>query len=136
MAITPQREEQVLFSRPYYISGAQLFVREDDADNLRTIADLRGKTIGATVGTTYAEYLAQEFPDIELRTYEAEPDIFEDMRSERLAGFVTDALVGSYTIQQAGEDFVRVGPLLYSERCAIPVTKDNAALRDEINEAL
>src|SRR5690554_4365571 len=58
------------------------------------------------------------------------------MRSGRLSGFVTDRLVGMYNAEQAGEDFVPVGDLLYRERCAIPVTLNNKALHQQINAAL
>jgi His/Glu/Gln/Arg/opine family amino acid ABC transporter permease subunit len=136
MAITPERAEQVLFSRPYYISGAQLFVRGRDADRYPNIDAFTDELIGVGVGSTYEQFVTRNFPQLNVQLYPGESDIFQDMRSGRLAGFVTDRLVGTYNAQVAGEDFVAVGPLLYQERCAIPVKLSDTELNAQINEAL
>ncbi len=136
MGVTPEREQQVRFSEPYYISGAQLFIRSDDAEKFKSIDDLKGKSIGAGIGSTYQLYVEENYPEINVRSYPREQDIFEDMASGRLDGFVTDLLVGRYNAKSAGQEFVPVGPLLYDERIAIPVKIGNEALLAEINEAL
>jgi arginine/lysine/histidine/glutamine transport system substrate-binding/permease protein len=136
MGITPEREQMVLFSEPYYISGAQLFVRSVDQDRYRSIEDMKGKSIGAGIGSTYQLYVEKEFPEISVRSYPSEQAIFEDMGAGRLDGFVTDRLVGMFNAKSAGQDFVPVGDLLYDERVAIPVTFANADLLVEINAAL
>ncbi len=136
MAITPERSEAVLFSAPYYVSGAQLFVRENDAAVYSSLADLEGRAIGAVTGTTYQRTVETEYPGIEVRTYQGEPDIFQDMTSGRIDGFVTDKFVGLYNAKRAGESFVPAGPLLYDERIAIPVTKSSGELLKGIDAAL
>ncbi|MCB2154196.1 ABC transporter substrate-binding protein/permease [bacterium] len=136
MAITPDRQKAVLFSRPYYISGAQLFIKSDDADKIHSIYDLKGESVGATLGSTYQHYVEENYPDITVRSYPGEPDIFQDMRSGRLKGFVTDRLVGQYNAKLAGEDYIPAGPLLYEERIGIPVTFENKDLEPKISAAL
>jgi His/Glu/Gln/Arg/opine family amino acid ABC transporter permease subunit len=136
MAITPEREKQVLFSRPYYVSGAQLFVKGKDADKFPNIDAFKDELIGVGIGSTYEQYVTRNYPNLNVQMYPGESDMFQDMRSGRLSGFVTDRLVGMYNAEQAGEDFVPVGDLLYRERCAIPVTLNNKALHQQINAAL
>ncbi|MFC1705267.1 ABC transporter substrate-binding protein/permease [Planctomycetota bacterium] len=136
MAITPQRQKAVLFSRPYYVSGAQLFVRKADTDKYANLNVFTDELIGVGLGTTFQQFLSQHYPNMRIRTYPGEPEIFQDMRTGRLTAFVTDRLVGMYNARRAGEDFVPAGPLLYKERCAIPVTFENAALAESINRAL
>lgn len=136
MAITPEREKQVNFSVPYYTSGAQLFIRSDRSDEIRNIADLRGKKVGVGVGETYEYYLEENYPRIETAPYKSTVDIFQDMLVGRLDGFVTDKLVGLYQIRSAAMPFVAVGPLLYREKIGIPTRKDDALLLKQINEAI
>ena len=136
MAITPEREKQVRFSRPYYQSGAQLFVHRDNPDKIYSIADCSGKRIGVVLGETYQRYLEKNCPEVEVVTFKSTVEIFEMLEQHRLAGFVTDRLVGSWQIKQADRPFVPVGPLLYTERIGIPVRRDEAALCKEINAAL
>ncbi len=136
MAITPEREKQVRFSRPYYQSGAQLFVHRDNPDKIYSIADCAGKRIGVVLGETYQRYLEKNCPEVEVVTFKSTVEIFEMLEQHRLAGFVTDRLVGSWQIKQADRPFVPVGPLLYTERIGIPVRRDEAALCKEINAAL
>lgn len=136
MAITPERSQQVDFSAPYYVSGAQLFVREEDREHYRTIADLEGRRLGVGLGETYEHYLRSHHPEIEVVSYRSTVDIFQDMENRRLHGFVTDRLVGLYQIRQDARDFVPAGPLLYEERMGIPVRKEAAALREAIDGVL
>ena len=44
--ITAERKKQVDFSRPYYRSGAQTFIGEDET-SIESPTDLKGKKIGA-----------------------------------------------------------------------------------------
>lgn len=136
MGVTPEREQQVRFSEPYYISGAQLFIRSADKEKFTKIEDLDGKSIGAGIGSTYQLYVEEHYPKITVRSYPREQDIFEEMAVGRLDGFVTDLLVGRYNAKSAGQEFIPVGPLLYDERIAIPVKIGNEALLAQINEAL
>lgn len=137
MAITPEREKAVLFSRPYYVSGAQLFVRAEDTSRFQSIGDFgQEDVIGAGTGSTYEQYLTRNHPNLEIQLYVGESDLFQDLKTGRLDGFVTDRFVGMYNIDKAGFAFEPVGPLLYKERCAIPVTKDNEELVQKINAAL
>lgn len=136
MAITPARQEQVNFSHPYYVSGAQLFVRRNDENQYGSLDDLEGENVGVVLGTTFEQYLTENYPSVNVRTYKGDVDIFQDMQNERIAGFVTDRLVGSYQVKAAEMPFTPAGELLYEERMGIPVTKDREDLLARINQAL
>ncbi|MCD6310238.1 MAG: ABC transporter substrate-binding protein/permease, partial [Candidatus Eremiobacteraeota bacterium] len=136
MAITPERKKAVDFSIPYYVSGAQLFVKRDNMDEIKNIDSCTGKRIGVGLGETYEHYLRQNYPDIIVVPYKSSVDIFEDMNTGRLSGFVTDRLVGSWQIKNAGKNFVPVGDFLYKEEMAIPVKKNRKDLLRLINSAL
>ncbi|MBN2711291.1 MAG: ABC transporter substrate-binding protein/permease [Planctomycetes bacterium] len=136
MAITPERQQQVNFTAPYYYSGAQLFVHRDNPKRLYSIDDCAKARIAVVLGETYQHFLETNYPEVEVVTLKSGAEIFEMLSQKRIDGFVTDKLVGSWQIQKAGRDFVAVGDLLYKESIAIPVRKDNPELLEAINDAL
>ncbi|MFP4145695.1 MAG: transporter substrate-binding domain-containing protein [Phycisphaeraceae bacterium] len=136
MAVTPERAEAVDFSEPYYLSGAQLFVHERYAEEIESIEDVGDRSLGVVVGETYQRHLEENYPQIDVRGYEGTPLIFADVKNDRLAGFVTDRLVGLYQIQSADEPFVPAGDMLYTEQMAIPVAPGSEELLTRINAAL
>ena len=136
MAITPERAKSVNFSQPYYVSGAQLFVHRDNRSDIESVEDCKGKRVGVGLGETYEHYLRKNHTEIQTATYKSTPDIFQDMQTGRLVGFVTDRLVGAWTIKKHNRPFVPVGELLYEERVGIPVKKDRPELLRQVNAAL
>ncbi len=136
MAITPARRKRVDFSQPYYESGAQLFVRRDNPDQVYAIGDCAGLRIAVVLGETYQRYLEKNYPKIEVVTFKSTVEIFEMLEQKRISGFVTDRLVGAWQIRQADRAFVPVGPMLYSERIGIPVRKTETRLLKSIDRAL
>lgn len=136
MAINEERKQQVDFSRPYYYSGAQLFIHERNKGEIRSIGDMSGRKIGVVSGETFEQYVREKHPDIAAVPHTSTVEIFEDLKLGRIDGFLSDRLVGAWQIKEAGEPFAQAGPLLYHERMAIPVHQDNDRLLKEINAAL
>ncbi len=134
MAITPQRLEQVNFSDPYYVSGAQLLV-ETDSD-IHSPEDLDDAVLAVVVGTTFEEE-ANALPGVsEVRLYEAEEQTLQDLQLGRVDGVITDRLIGLYMTEDMGLDFRLAGELLYEETIAVAVHQDNETLLAAINDAL
>lgn len=138
MAITPERLEAMFFSLPYYISGAQVYVRNG-------IASLDGIRIGVTESTTYENYIENhpdEFPDCEVFRYDSEAQIVNAMNTDKIDGFVSDRIVGgfyiyNYLIKEGGAgDIVPFGDLLYLEYLGIAARKDSPDLILKVNDAL
>jgi polar amino acid transport system substrate-binding protein len=57
MTITPQRQQKIAFSAPYFDADQGLLVRKGSA--IHAVADLRGKTVGVLAGTTGEAYAQQ-----------------------------------------------------------------------------
>jgi His/Glu/Gln/Arg/opine family amino acid ABC transporter permease subunit len=136
MAITPERAERVHFTRPYYRSGAQLFIHRDDRGAIRSLGDLEGERVGVVLGETFEQFLRTRHPEIDTATYKSTVDVFQDVKNRRLRGFVTDRLVGLHQVKSAAMPFVPAGPLLYTEEMAIPVRHGDERLLESIDEAL
>ena len=136
MAITPARQKKVNFSIPYYNSGAQLFIHRDNPDKIYSINECAGKRIAVVLGETYQQFLEKNYPEIEVVTFKSSVEIFEMLEQHRIAGFVTDRLVGAWQIKKARRPFVPIGGMLYAEKIGIPVCKDRTRLLRQINQAL
>lgn len=50
MSATAERAKKVAFSAPYEISMSAFLVKADN-DSLKTLADMKGKTVAAQLGT-------------------------------------------------------------------------------------
>lgn len=57
MTRTPEREKVLDFTPPYYYSVTQFGVRADLKDQIKTTADLAGRTVCVAEATTYETYL-------------------------------------------------------------------------------
>ncbi len=136
MAITQERSKKVTFSLPYYESGAQVFIHRNNVNRITGIKDLEGKKVGVVLGETYEHYLRNNHPEISVVAYKSTVDIFQDMKNDRLSGFLSDRLVGMYQIKSAAMPFVPAGELLYKEQMGIPVKKGKIEIVNAINASL
>jgi cystine transport system permease protein len=139
-AITEKRLQTMHFSLPYYVSGAQVFVRGG-------VSELRALTVGVTANSTYAEYIEEhpdEFPECEVVQYGSEAEIIAALSTGKIDAYVSDRIVGGWYIKEGGEagNIKPLGDLLYTEACGIAARmaddpdKDNRELIWKVNTAL
>jgi polar amino acid transport system substrate-binding protein len=93
LEITPERERRVLMSRPYYAYTLQLVVRKDE-QRIRSIADLRGKSVGTMAGTS-ADALLKNIGGVDIRSY-AQTWPFDDVALGRIDGAFMDTPIIAY----------------------------------------
>ena len=133
LAITEARRQQMAFSLPYYVSGAQVFARTD-------LADIKGVRMGVTEASTYSRYLEahpEQFPDVHLLKFGSEAEIMEGVRADKVDAFISDRIVGGFYLQKSSlQGLSERGPLLYQEACGIAARPDDVALIHEVNLAL
>jgi len=69
MTITPEREEKIAFSAPYFDANQALLVKK--GSGIKGLEDLQGKTLGVQSGTTGKMYAEENAPEgVELKDYE------------------------------------------------------------------
>jgi polar amino acid transport system substrate-binding protein len=134
MTPTEERDQAVDFTDSYYTSGATMFVRKDSDCSDPTKMD--NPTVGVASGTTYESFLKDQDWVGDIRTFTSDVTALQDVDSGRLDGAMTDRLVGLYQIDQAKRDLRDCGDPLYTEKPAFAVKEGNAALVDQLNEAL
>ena len=68
MTITPEREQKIAFSAPYFDANQALLVKK--GSGIKSFADLEGKTLGVQSGTTGKMYAEENASGVELKDYE------------------------------------------------------------------
>jgi polar amino acid transport system substrate-binding protein len=136
VTITEERQKKYDFSLPYVDAGQILVVPKTEKGT--KLADLKGKKVGAQIGTTGAMEI-KKAKTAELKTYDEVGLAFEDMVAGRIAGVVCDeptAII--YALQKAEykDKFKIVGKAFTKEAYGIVVKKGNKELIDLFNKGI
>jgi len=131
--ITEEREKEVAFSDPYYLSEQAILVKE--GSDVGGIEDLSGKTVGAQQGTTGLELGKEKANAGELRPYPEGPDAINALKAGTVEAVIIDAPVAQNAVEEEGG--VEISEKVPTEESyGIAVAKDNTELLEEINEGL
>jgi polar amino acid transport system substrate-binding protein len=134
---TPARRATMAVTLPYYEFREVLSVRDADADRFRSLADLRGKTVGTLGGTIAYEVLLRAQQDHGLRAVSYDDDVhpYEDLVIGRVDAVLLDNVLA--------ERRRRTLPGFTGQRQTIAIghyvgvlAPQNAPMRDAINEIL
>jgi polar amino acid transport system substrate-binding protein len=136
MTITPEREEEALFTDPYFDADQSLLVRAEDEDTYATLDDLAGQTIGVQTDTTGEDYANENAP--EGARVEGFPDagaLFLALESGDIAAILQDLPVNGYRAQQ-DDSMVVTETFPTGEQYGFAADQDNQELIDDVNEQL
>lgn len=131
--ITPEHEEEVAFTVPYYITHLQLCVRRDTFV-ISSLEDCHGKVVG-TLKESGAYYILQSLKDVDVRSYQTEVNGFDDLANGRLDAVLFDAPVALYYGGPRPE-VKFTGPEISRIVYGFAMDKRNDALLKQVNEAL
>ena len=140
VTITDERKGTMDFSMAYFNAGQILTVRSD-TNGVTKIADLKGKTVGAQIGTTgaFESDKVKAANSITAKTYDEIGLAFEDLANGRIDGVVVDTpTAASYALQndKYKGKMKTVGMPLTEEFYGVAVKKGNAKVLDVINAGL
>lgn len=133
MTATEERSKQVDFSIPYYVSGATVFISSENKE-IKTVEDLKGKTIGVMQASTYVED-AKKYTD-KIKEFPSEIYALQDLPPGRLDAVITDRIVGISAMQESGLKIRDLGEVIKREEIAVAINKDNEVLLEAINKAI
>ncbi len=134
ITITPERQQQMLFSDPYYNAGQVIVVRADESA-IQSPADLNGRRAGAQLGTTGAMEI-QKIAGAQLKTYDTIDLAFLDLLNGQIDAVVVDnPLAQGYVAQYAGRLRI-VGEPFTDEWYGIAVAPGRTELLERINRGL
>lgn len=136
VTITDERKKTFDFSLPYINAGQVLVVQK--ALMVTTLEDMKGKTVGAQIGTTGAMEV-KKVEGVELKNYDEIGLAFEDMAAGRIFGVVCDTPVAAdFALQRAEykEKFKIVGEPFTEESYGVVFKKGNTELQDLVNKGI
>lgn len=139
MYATPARGQIVDFSSTVITYGEGLVVPAKDTRDYAALADMKGFTVGAQVGTAYVEPLQKSGLFAEVKIYDTIPDILRDVNAGRLQAGFADLPIVAYNLQQGGFPGVRLVrsyTSVITGSVGIAVRKTDPALLAQINASL
>ncbi|AML59217.1 Putative ABC transporter arginine-binding protein 2 precursor [Serratia rubidaea] len=137
MDITPEREKQVLFSKPYYDNSA-LFIAQKG--KVADIAALKGKRVGVQNGTTHQKYLTDQHAEITTVPYDSYQNAVLDLKNGRIDAVFGDTAVVNEWLKQNAQ-LAAVGDKVtdknyFGTGLGIAVRQKNSDLQGKFNAAL
>lgn len=135
--ITPERQQNMLFSKPYMDNRQIVFVKKGNDQGIMAEADLAGKAVGTQAGSTAEGYvdkteeLKRSFK--EFKTYGDYVSAFMDLENGRIDALICDEIVGRYAMSKQDDKFdaldVTIGPV---SQFGIAFRKDDTELNGKI----
>jgi len=134
------RQKEVAFANTLYVEEVRIAVKADSP--IKSIADLKGKTVATTTGTTSVQLLRQnkrasgvDFKEV---TGKDHADSFLLLESGRADAFVMDGqiLAGNISKSKAPKDFKILPDVLSVEPIAIMIRKDDPAFKKAVDESI
>jgi polar amino acid transport system substrate-binding protein len=98
ISITPQRENAVDFSAPYYTANQAIVVlKTSEAASAKSLEELRGLDIGVQVGTTSLEAVEDVIqPDSKPEVFNSSNDVITALKNEQIDAVVVDLPTALY----------------------------------------
>ena len=134
------RQKEVAFANTLYVEEVRIAVKADSP--IKSIADLGGKTVATTTGTTSVQLIRQnkraKSIDFKEVTGKDHADSFLLLESGRADAFVMDGqiLAGNISKSKAPKDFKILPDVLSVEPIAIMIRKDDPAFKKAVDESI
>lgn len=145
MSITAEREKVVAFTTKYYNTPSKIVVKNTVKTD-GSPASLKGKNIGVLKGSTQESYAMGELKPagVNVVSYEAQDQVYLDMKAGRLDGTVADVLEvqGGFLDTADGKDYGFVGKPLasfvkyFGTGAGIAIRKSDKDLQAKLNEGI
>ena len=138
MSITEERKQVIDFSAKYYNTPARFIGPEGMMEN-----GLDGKVVGVQRGTIHQDFMEGEFPNVELRLYGSQDEVYLDLAAGRIDAAMGDSIAmdDGFLKTDAGKGFAFFGgsysiPKYHGEGAGVGVRQEDTALRDNFSAAI
>ena len=129
LSATPEREEAVNFSVPYFTNEQVVLVRKEDAEKYKKMEDFAGKVVGAQTGSIQEETVHENFPkDVEVKSLAKLNNLVLEVKNK-----TADALVIS---KSSGEQYAKQFPELVVIDAGVPEEPGVCVASKKGNDAL
>lgn len=131
-SITDKRKAQIDFAGPYFETGQGLLVAKDNTD-IKSEADLAGKTVCSATGSTPIQNIKDNFPDTKTVEFDTYSQCVEQLTDKKIDAVTTDQaiLIGYAALQP--DDMKVVGKPFTTELYGVGLSKGDDGLRHFVN---
>jgi glutamate transport system substrate-binding protein len=134
-SITDERQEVVGQAGPYYVTGQQLLVREEDKDAITGPEELDGRKVCSVTGSTSIKTVSEEY-GAEPAPFATYSECVQQLLNGQVDAVTTDgAILLGYAAQQPDELEV-VGPEFSEERYGIGYPKRNTEMCEFLSDSI
>ena len=142
MSATDERKKEIDFTDKYYQTPSRIVLKK--GTKFTDLASLKGKKIGVLKGSTQEKYAMDTLKPVGVvvNSYEAQDQVYLDIKSGRLDGTVADFLevTGGFLSKPEGAKYEFVGPVLsdvkYFAGAAVALRQGEDKLKAELNEPI
>jgi len=134
-SITEERRQLVGQAGPYYVTGQQLLVREDDKETITGPEDLEGSNVCSVTGSTSLDRMVDEYGSepVPFATYS---ECVEQLKNESVDAVTTDgAILLGYAAEEPDELEV-VGEAFSEERYGVGYSKGDTEFCQYITDTV
>ena len=137
MTKNPQREQQVLFSDPYYVAGQDLMIRKEDLGKYTKMSDLEGKKVCVQIGSAGAQ-IANGIKNAEVKNYNTMTEAYIEQNKKGCEAAVTGTPVNQFYLVETGDKKLAHVPesVVKATDLGIITNKKNTELMKQINQGL
>lgn len=136
VTISDERKLKYDLSTPYSVSGIQVLTRKGLESQFGQAQDLSGKKVGLVLGTNYEQWLRENVPQADIRTYDDDATRNQDIRVGRLDAILGDRLAAFELVNKSAGSLVVVGEPFARQEAAVALRKGNPQLLEAINGAI
>ena len=136
-SITDSRKERISFAGPYFIAGQGLLVRADDTE-ITGPDTLDGKRLCSVTGSTPAQKIKDEYPDVQLQEFGTYSECLPALLSGGIDAVTTDdtILAGFAAQEQYAGQLKLAGEPFSEERYGVGLAKGDTELCQAVNDAI
>jgi polar amino acid transport system substrate-binding protein len=136
MTILPERQEVILFSEPYFDATQALLVRTGDP--ITSLADLKGKKLGAQASTTGLKYATKEAAanGYEIVEYQDLASQQQALVTNQIDGAINDLPVWSEFLKEQPGKTVIAAQFDTGEQYGLGMKLGNTALKNVVDAAI
>lgn len=133
LEITPEHQQQVSMSRPYFVYAQQIVTRSDTA-GLAHLDDLKGQRVGV-LSASMAQRLVERLGGVDLRIYPGNVESFRDLKARRIDAAVLDLPIAIFYARP--DPLLRLAGSPFAQGYyGIGVRKQDTALLSALNRAI
>ena len=137
MSVTPEREQQVAFTDPYFSNALVFLAKKDSSFDPSNSDDINAHSIAAQRSTISSQWLENAYPKANMKLYDTLSNAFLDLGSGRVDAMISDKLPAiEWLSSPSGSNYVLKGEEIdINDNFAIAV-RPGDPLQAKINQSL